>query len=77
MKVRQGDRKCVVKNPGGEELPLFEKPHLDHAKHLCMKVETGMTLDEYKKLVRDAKWICRQCGRVAASSTNLCDPDLL
>jgi hypothetical protein len=58
-------------------MPLFEKPHLDHAKHLCVKVETGMTLDEYKKLVRDAKWVCRQCGRAAASSMSLCDPEPL
>ncbi|MCP8304715.1 MAG: hypothetical protein H3Z50_04515 [archaeon] len=55
-------------------MPLFEKPHVRHEKHLCSIVESGATLDEYKKLVRNAKSVCKQCGRVAAKEENLCDP---
>ncbi len=55
-------------------MPLFEKPHVSHEKHLCSIVESGANLGEYKKLVRNAKYVCKQCGRVTAKEENLCDP---
>jgi rubrerythrin len=30
--------------------------------------------EEYKKLVRDGKYVCKVCGRVAAKKENLCKP---
>jgi hypothetical protein len=35
------------------------------------------TLADYKQLVRNGKYVCKQCGRVAASADYLCDPDQL
>ncbi len=55
-------------------MPIFEKPHIDHEKHLCRILERGITLDEYKMFVKNGKYVCRQCGRVAFLSENLCDP---
>jgi rubrerythrin len=31
----------------------------------------------YKKLVKNAKWVCRSCGRSAASPKSLCNPKKL
>ena len=50
-------------------------PHIGHQKHLCALAEQGhITLDEMKKLIRDPKFICKKCGRVAAKEENLCEP---
>ena len=32
---------------------------------------------EYKKLVRNAEYVCKNCGRVAALKKNLCEPKRL
>ncbi len=56
-------------------MPLYEKPHVSHKEHLCDIVEEHKaTLNEYKKLVRNPKFVCIQCGRAAAKEQNLCDP---
>jgi hypothetical protein len=55
-------------------LPLYEKPHTNHEKHLCTLVEEGVDLAEYRDLVRGPRYLCRVCGRAAASEKNLCDP---
>ena len=55
-------------------MPIFEKPHVDHDKHLCNLVEKGVTREEWVKLVRNPNWICKQCGRVANKAENICDP---
>lgn len=47
----------------------FEK----HTQHLCYLAERRQMAD-LASLVGDGKFICGQCGRVAASSDNLCDP---
>lgn len=31
----------------------------------------------YKELVRDGKYVCKGCGRVARKKKNLCDPKRL
>ena len=52
----------------------------DHAKHLCMIGSTLITnsqLDDFKPLVRNPKFICGNCGRVAAKAENLCNPEPL
>jgi len=37
--------------------------------------ESGeFTLEQIKALVKDPKFICKTCGRVAAKEENLCDP---
>ena len=42
-------------------------------KHLC-KVLKRNDLDSMRKLVRDAQYICRKCGRAAHDAANLCKP---
>lgn len=50
-------------------------PHIGHKNHLCDLAEQGqITLEQMKALVRDPKFICRKCGRVAAKEENLCEP---
>jgi hypothetical protein len=65
-----------------EWFPLSETggPHKGHGKHLCVAhvmnyIQTNLT--DYKDLVRNGKFVCKQCGRVAASADYLCDPDSL
>ncbi|MCW4041326.1 MAG: hypothetical protein NWE83_11330 [Candidatus Bathyarchaeota archaeon] len=50
-------------------------PHIGHGEHICHLVEySEATLTEIKNLVRDARWICRTCGRAAKNMENVCDP---
>ena len=53
-------------------------PHAGHGSHLCVAhvmnwIHTNF--DEYKKIVKNGKHVCRQCGRVAHDAKYLCDPD--
>jgi hypothetical protein len=55
-------------------------PHPGHEEHLCYLQNVGFLLknwDDYKNLVKNGKFICRACGRVAASDSNLCVPEEL
>jgi hypothetical protein len=54
--------------------PVSAAPHLGHAKHLCVMVNLGEDLEAYKALVKNGKFLCRKCGRVAAKEANLCEP---
>ncbi len=47
----------------------------DHSKHVCQLVaENNKDLDKIKGIVKDPKYICFNCARVAASKDNLCNP---
>jgi hypothetical protein len=55
----------------------LEMPHAMHDDHLCYLVNMGYlsnSLEDYKKLVKDAKFVCKTCGRTADSKENLCRP---
>ncbi len=46
-------------------------------KKLCANVKNGALKDnlkEYKKLVADARHVCKKCGRAAAKPKTLCKP---
>lgn len=52
-------------------------PHAGHGKHLCYLVNMGFqqsNTGEYKGLVRDPRYVCKNCGRVASKKENLCKP---
>jgi len=54
-----------------------EMPHPMHDDHLCYLVNMGYNETnpkEFKELVKNAKFVCRKCGRAANSSDNLCRP---
>ena len=73
---------CTRRITMAEWFPLSEGegPHKGHGKHLCVAhvmnyIQTN--LSDYKDLVRNGKYVCKQCGRVSNSADNLCDPDSL
>ena len=45
----------------------------DHSQHMCELVK-HMSTEEFIPLVKDAKWVCEVCGRVAKNRENLCRP---
>jgi hypothetical protein len=52
----------------------------EHTQHLCHLYSAGLHKtqpDQYAHLVKDPKYVCKSCGRVAASKQNLCVPILL
>lgn len=58
----------------------LQSPHPGHQEHLCVAKAVGYlksNLEDYKKLVKNAKYLCKQCGRSAGSAENLCDPEPL
>ena len=64
----------------GEISYKIEMPHPEHEKHLCYLENVGYVktnLEEYKKLVKEAKFVCKQCGRAAAAEENICYPEKL
>lgn len=52
-------------------------PHPGHGKHLCYLNNLGFQNSnekEYKQLVKNPQFLCKNCGRVATSQDNLCKP---
>jgi hypothetical protein len=48
-----------------------------HSQHLCYMASQGFHLsdqEEYRSLVQDPQFKCQNCGRVARSDKNLCQP---
>ena len=48
--------------------------HCADSTHLCRIVARSKDMDKVRKLVKDASYICRKCGRVARNNLNLCKP---
>jgi hypothetical protein len=62
------------------EIPGLEMPHSKHEQHLCFLQNLGYVeknLEEYKRLVRNTKFVCKNCGRTAENRVNLCEPEPL
>ncbi len=45
----------------------------EHEGHICLLASKAM-FEEIKKLTGNPKFICFNCGRVADSEKNLCNP---
>jgi hypothetical protein len=55
-------------------------PHPGHEEHLCYLQNIGFLLrnwEDYKNLVKNPQYICKACGRIAASDKSLCAPEKL
>ncbi|MBL7214313.1 MAG: hypothetical protein ISS71_01405 [Phycisphaerae bacterium] len=49
----------------------------EHKDHLCHLYGSGLHKtdpDRYAHLVKDPKFVCKSCGRVATFKENLCAP---
>ncbi len=55
----------------------IKMPHPAHEEHLCLLKNIGTNLEDVKKIVRNPKFICKNCGRAAANKKNLCAPEKL
>ncbi len=58
-------------------MPRAKMPHPEHEEHLCYLQNMGYVqsnLEDYKKLVTNSKYVCKNCGRTAANEKNLCAP---
>jgi hypothetical protein len=58
----------------------IKMPHEGHEEHLCFLHNVGFVraqLEDYKKLVKNPRFVCRTCGRTAENEKNLCDPEKL
>ena len=67
--MRKRKRETIMKK--------LKMPHAMHDDHLCYLVNMGYmesSLDDYKKLIKDAKFVCKKCGRSANDKENLCRP---
>jgi len=51
--------------------------HCREPDHLCRVVARQGDSDKVRRLIRDARFICRTCGRTARSSEHLCKPATL
>lgn len=54
-----------------------KNPHPGHDKHLCYLANMHFQWTnpkDFKSLVRNPKFMCKLCGRAAASDKNLCKP---
>lgn len=49
-------------------------PHTGHENHMCYLVNVKTDLSKMKQVVRDPKFICKNCARVAGDKKNLCNP---
>ncbi len=61
-------------------MPKPKMPHPAHDEHLCYLQNLGYiesNLEDYKKLVKNPKYVCKNCGRAAAEEKNLCNPEKL
>jgi hypothetical protein len=49
----------------------------EHKQHLCQLHDSGLHKtkpEQYAHLVKNPKYVCKSCGRVAAAEQNLCAP---
>jgi hypothetical protein len=65
---------------GGEISHKIEMPHPEHEKHLSYLEKICCVeshLEDYKKLAKNAKFVCGGCGRASVNMENICYPESL
>ncbi len=60
-----------------EEFVIMTHDDANHANHLCAVHKANGVSEAYKALVKDGKYVCKGCGRVAADEKSLCAPEPL
>jgi hypothetical protein len=58
-------------------MPTTHTPCKNHDRHLCKLTSDGLHKSDPKKyhqLVQNPEYVCKSCGRVAASKESLCTP---
>lgn len=64
---------------GEEEAEMAPAVHTpqEHAEKMCALAccPHDLPLAKIKALAKNAKYICKSCGRVAADQKNLCQPE--
>jgi transposase-like protein len=55
------------------------KAEAGHSTHMCALTccACNMDLAKIKTVVKDARYVCKSCGHVAAKAKNLCVPVVL
>ena len=48
----------------------------EHQGHICVLASKGL-FDQIKEITKNPQYICFNCGRVADSDRNLCNPMLI
>ncbi len=67
--INDGFSEYIQKN-----FPVKNKPcGCEKGDHLCRIIRTDNGVSKAKKIVADAKYICRKCGGVAGDEKHLCD----
>jgi hypothetical protein len=81
--MKRLERYKVFLNPKTKEEMKMEEvkmPHPGHEHHLCYLQNVGYLLDhpdDYKELIKNTKFFCKNCGRAAADDKRLCEPEEL
>jgi len=78
--TEKGVAKAVKRNIIKTKIFKTKVPHQWHEIHLCYLANMGyqqQNSEEYKSLVRNPKYMCKHCGRVAQQKNNLCTPTTL
>jgi hypothetical protein len=52
----------------------IKMPHSGHEAHMCYLVNIKTDISKLKEIVKDPKFMCKNCARVAADKENLCNP---
>jgi hypothetical protein len=74
MKTATSRETAMTEKATQPKEPCDTEKHKEHLCHLQYEGYHYAHRAEYKSLVQDAQYLCRNCGRTAKSGANLCAP---